>query len=172
MLFSAVYRWFTKFSSGPESVKDAPYSERPRAVTKSDINTIKSINEKDAHFTARQLAQMTNLGLTSVHFILKKGQGKISARWSPSLLTDKQKRTRVQIANVKIPRKCHNNDAQPTRGTKRRRDKIRIMTKLMQDKTPSTHKERRTATKETSWNGQQENCWDGWREVGGVGGIA
>ena len=44
MSFSTVYRWFTKFSSGQESVKDAPYSGRPRsAVTKSNINKIKSI---------------------------------------------------------------------------------------------------------------------------------
>ena len=42
MLFSTVYRWFTKFSSGQESVKDAPYLGRPRsAITKSNINKIK-----------------------------------------------------------------------------------------------------------------------------------
>ena len=73
ILFSTVYRWFTKFSSSPESVQDAPYSGRPRsAVTISIITKIKSIIEKDAHFTVRQLAQMTNLGLASVHFTLKK----------------------------------------------------------------------------------------------------
>ena len=50
-----------------------PYSGRPRsAVTKSNINKIKSIIVKDVHFTVGQLAQMTNLGLVSVHFVLKK----------------------------------------------------------------------------------------------------
>ena len=81
--------------------KMPPYSGRPRsAVTKSNINKIKSIIEKDARFTVRQLAQMTNLGLASVHFILKKilKVTKISARWIPHLLTDEQKRTRVQMA--------------------------------------------------------------------------
>ena len=38
MSFFTVYRWFTKFSSGQESVKDAPYSGRPRStVTKSTL---------------------------------------------------------------------------------------------------------------------------------------
>ena len=47
MSFSTVYRWFTKFSSGQESVKDAPYSGRPRsAVTQCNINKIKSIIKK------------------------------------------------------------------------------------------------------------------------------
>ena len=73
MSFSTVYGWFTKFSSSQESVKDAPYSGRPRsAVTNSNMNKIKSIIEKDARFTAKQLAQMTDFGLASVHFILKK----------------------------------------------------------------------------------------------------
>ena len=98
MAFSTVYRWFTKFSSGQESVKDGPYSGRPRpAVTRSNINKIKSFVEKDARSTVRQLAQMSNLGLTSVHFILKRilKVTKISPRLIPHLLTDEQKRTKV-----------------------------------------------------------------------------
>ena len=54
--------WFTKFSSGQESVKDVPYSGRPRSVvTKSNINTIKSIIEKDARLIIRQLNQRQTL---------------------------------------------------------------------------------------------------------------
>ena len=101
MSFSTVYRWFTKFSSGQESVKDAPFSGRLRSVvTKSNINKIKSITEKNARFTVRQLTQMTNLALASVHFILKKTTKvtKISASRIPYLLTDEQKCTRVQMA--------------------------------------------------------------------------
>ena len=72
MSFSTVYVWFTKFNSGQESVKDAAYLKIPRsAVTKSNIIKINSIIEKDVRFTVRQLAQMPNLSLASVHFILK-----------------------------------------------------------------------------------------------------
>ena len=117
ILFPTVYRWFTIFSFGQKSVKDAPYSGRPRsAATKSSqvvypgskkymfepynklnsINKIESIIEADARFTVRQLGQMTHLGLASVHFILKKilKVMKISALWIPHLLTDKKIRTR------------------------------------------------------------------------------
>ena len=49
---------------------------------------------------------MTSLGLASVHFILKQvlKLTKIGARWIPHLLTDEQKRTRVQKAK-QLPRK-------------------------------------------------------------------
>lgn len=98
MSFSIVCRQFTKFSSGQESVKDAPYSGRLRSAVSS--NKIKSIVEKDEHFTVRQRARMTNLGLASIHFILQKilKVTKISARWIPHLLTDEQKHTGMQMA--------------------------------------------------------------------------
>ena len=89
------------FSSGQEPVKDAPFSGRPSsAVTKSNIDEIKSIIDKDARFTVRQQPQMIDFGLASVHFIMKKilKVTKISARWIPYLLTDKQKHIRVQTA--------------------------------------------------------------------------
>ena len=43
---------------------------------------------------------MTNLGLASVHFILKRvlKVRKISARWIPHLLSDEQKRTRMKMS--------------------------------------------------------------------------
>ena len=41
MSFSKVQRWFTKFSSGQESVKDAPYSGRPRSVV-TNLTLIRS----------------------------------------------------------------------------------------------------------------------------------
>ena len=88
MSFSTVYGWFTKFSSSQKSVKDASYSGRLRsAVTKSNINKIKFIIEKDVRFTIRQHKWQT--GLASVHFILKKilKVTKISACWIPHLLT-------------------------------------------------------------------------------------
>ena len=37
MSFSTVYKWFTKFSSGQESVKDVPYSGRPRSAVSLNI---------------------------------------------------------------------------------------------------------------------------------------
>ena len=79
---------FPQFKSGLQNlVPVRNQSEMPliQEITKSNIGKIRSIIEKDARVTLRQLAQMTNLGLASVHFILKKilKVTKISARWNP-----------------------------------------------------------------------------------------
>ena len=41
-----------------------------------------------------------------------------------------------------MPRKCHNHEAQPSQGTKRRRDEEQIMTKLSPFMKPQTHAQR------------------------------
>lgn len=42
IVLSIVYRWFTKFSSGQESVKDAPYSGKLiNAISLFNVNKIK-----------------------------------------------------------------------------------------------------------------------------------
>ena len=58
---------------------------------------------------------------------------------------------------VKIPRKCHNHEAQSSRGTKRRRDEEQLKTKQMRHMKPQTHNQRKTATEEPPWNGQYDN---------------
>ena len=47
---------------------------------------------------------------------------------------------------VKIPRKCHNHEAQTSRGTKTRRDEEQIRTPQTPHMKPQTHKEKRNAT--------------------------
>ena len=56
--------------------------------------------DKDVRFTDRHLAQVTNLGLASGYFIVKKmlKVTKISVRWILHLLIDEQKLIRVQMA--------------------------------------------------------------------------
>ena len=50
--------------------------------------------------TVRDIASIVGISLSRVHFILKKilKVRKISARWVPHLLTDDQKRRRVETA--------------------------------------------------------------------------
>ena len=54
----------------------------------------------NARFTVRDIARKVGISLSTVHLILKKRLKvrKISARWVPHLLTDKQKRQRVKVA--------------------------------------------------------------------------
>ena len=60
----------------------------------------KEIIEGDARFTVRDIARKVGISLSTVHLILKKHLKvrKISARWVPHLLTDEQKRQRVNVA--------------------------------------------------------------------------
>ena len=91
-----------KYESGIESIKNAPKSGRPKSAFRiSIVSKIKEIIEGDARFTVRGIARKVSILLSAVHLILKKHLKvrKISARWVPDLLTDKQKRQRVKVAN-------------------------------------------------------------------------
>ena len=74
---------------------------RPKSASHKEIvSKIKEILEGDARFTVRDIARKVGKSLSTVHFILKKHLKvrKISARWVPHLLTDKQKRQQVKVA--------------------------------------------------------------------------
>ena len=99
--YDTVRRWKKKSESGVESIKNAPKSGRPKSASPKEIvSKIKEIIEGDARFTVRDIAWKVGISLSTVHLILKKHLKvrKISARWVPHLLTDKQKRQRVKVA--------------------------------------------------------------------------
>ena len=99
--YETVRRWKKKFESGVESIKNALKSGRPKSASRKEIvSKIKEIIEGDARFTVRDIERKVGISLSTVHLILKKHMKvrKISARWVPHLLTDKQKRQRVKVA--------------------------------------------------------------------------
>ena len=57
--------------------------------------------------------------------------------------------------SVKISMKCHNYEAQPSRGTKRRTDEEHTMAKQKSHMKPSIHQQRRT--EKPPWNRQKKN---------------
>ena len=66
-------RWVAKLRRGQQQLKDASHTGRAvTTTTKSNIEKIRNILQKDARFTVRQLARLTNLSLARVHGILKK----------------------------------------------------------------------------------------------------
>ena len=99
--YDTVRQWKKKFESGVESIKNAPKSGRPKSASRKEIvSKTKEIIEGDVRFTVRDIARKVGISLSTVHLILKKHLKvrKISARWVPHLLTDKQKRQRVKVA--------------------------------------------------------------------------
>lgn len=99
--YETVRRWRQKFLTGTESIKDAAKSGRPVTVSgKTNVSKVKEIIESDGRYTIRDIAKAVGISLSRVHFILKRilKVRKISARWIPHILTDDQKKVRVQTA--------------------------------------------------------------------------
>lgn len=99
--YATVTRWVKKFKSGCDSVQDAPKSGRPcNATSKSMVEIVCDVVKSDARLTTTQIANMVGISAASVFRILKRNlkMRRITARWIPHLLTDKQKRVRLQTA--------------------------------------------------------------------------
>ena len=97
--YDTVRRW--KFESGVESIKNAPKSCRTKFASRKEIvSKIKAISEGYTRFTVRDIARKVGISLSTVHLILKKHLKvrKIFARWVPNLLTDKQNRQWIKVA--------------------------------------------------------------------------
>ena len=82
------------------SAENAPYSGRPKsAMTKMNVGAVKSMVTDDVRYTVLDIAKSKGMSSGTVHKILTKELNlqKISARWVPYLLTDKQKEKRVKL---------------------------------------------------------------------------
>ena len=100
--YDTVQRWKKKFESGVKSIKmhRNQVGQNLHLVKKSLPEKKKEIIEGDARFTVGDIARKVGISLSTVHLILKKHLKfrKISAKWVPHLLTDKQKKQRVKVA--------------------------------------------------------------------------
>ena len=80
-----------------------PYDQRAlnSKKTKRTADSVASVAaaiEEDRHFSVRSLSSVTGLSVTTIHRILTKDLGlvKKSARWIPKILSDDQKKARVE----------------------------------------------------------------------------
>ena len=101
--YETVCRWKKKFDNGVESVENARRSGRPKSATcDKNVTKIQEILQNDARYTLQDLARISGISRSRIQFILKKilKVRKISARWVPHILTDEQKRRRVETAKM------------------------------------------------------------------------
>ena len=106
-----VCKWVHGFNDGRESIDNDPRVGRPVLVlTEKNVATVKTLIEKDAHYTVKEIEELSGIHLSSVFEILRERLGlhKICARWVPHLLTDEQKQSRVRPASQVIEKydKC------------------------------------------------------------------
>ena len=105
MSYETVCRWKKKFDNGVESVENARRSGRPKSATcDKNVTKIQEILQNDARYTLQDLARISGISRSRIQFILKKilKVRKISARWVPHILTDEQKRRRVETAKMPL----------------------------------------------------------------------
>lgn len=93
-----VYEWYKEFKHGRTSLKDEPREGRPKSVVlPENIDAVQKLIEQDRHVTYREFEACLGISNTSVHTILHEHLGvrKLCARWIPHLLTEAQKKARV-----------------------------------------------------------------------------
>ena len=99
--YPTVLRWIKRFKAGRESLEDDPRSGRPlSAYSEKDIIAVKNAIEEDARYTVEEISYTTNINSSAVFSILKERLNlrKVCARWVPHLLTEAQKRLRMESA--------------------------------------------------------------------------
>ena len=98
---ASVRRWHIRFSEGDglTPVSDLQRSGRPRTQSAPPkVEAVQEIINNDRRTTLKEIAQKTAVSLTTAHRIVKKNL-KLSrkvAKFVPRLLTDDQKRMRVE----------------------------------------------------------------------------
>lgn len=100
-----VFRWIQYFKSGGESTQDDPRSGRPNtAVTQSNINDVKLFIEEDPYCTYYQIEEAFSLSHGSIHTIIHEHLKlrKITSRWVPHILTEKNREERVRICKENL----------------------------------------------------------------------
>ena len=105
---TTVKRWMQEFKFGRTSTNDEPRSGRPSDVTTPEmIAKIEKLVTGDRKLKLRELADMVNIASERVYNILHNylNMRKLCARWVPRVLTNDQKRERVECSEANLDRK-------------------------------------------------------------------
>lgn len=99
--YSTVAYWVADFKRGRSSCEDDQRSGRPScSVTEEDVKKFENLVLEDRRITIKQLAEILKISFGSIQSILTDSLGfrKVSARWVPRMLTDENKRRRLEIS--------------------------------------------------------------------------
>jgi histone-lysine N-methyltransferase SETMAR len=98
--YQTVARWEHFFKNGRESVKDDPRSGRPvTTCTKQNIDQVRQLIDENSHISYNQIEAETSINKCSIHEIIHTHlkMRKITSRWVPHYLTEKNRQDRVNI---------------------------------------------------------------------------
>lgn len=103
--YSTVAYWVAEFKRGRSSCKDDPRSGRPStSVTEANIKKVEKLVLEDRRITIKHLAEILKISFGSIQSILTDSLGfrKVSARWVPRMLTDENKKRRLEVSKVNL----------------------------------------------------------------------
>lgn len=98
--YRTVTRWVSEFESGREEVKDDPRSGRPvTTFTNANVERVRILIENDPHITYTEIEAETSINRFSIHEIIHCAlkMKKISSRWVPHELTERNRQDRLRI---------------------------------------------------------------------------
>ena len=95
-------RWVKKFKTGCDSIYDAQKLDVLQCHCKQMVEKLCDVVKSDARLTVHQIATRVGISAASVFRILKRNlkMRYISARWIFHLLSNKQKRVRLETAKA------------------------------------------------------------------------
>ena len=95
-----VFRWFSEFKNGRETVEDMERSGRPSTSgLYENVAKVKNLLDSDRRLNWRLIAQHLNMCKTTVHKIISENLNmKVCAKFVPKVLSDEQKKQRVDVS--------------------------------------------------------------------------
>lgn len=100
-----VERWYLQFKRGEFELDDDPRPGRPAEVqVPENITRVEKAIREDRRITYRQLEELLNIPISSLHNIVKKHLNvkKLCTLWVPHTLSEHQKQQRVQWAQSMV----------------------------------------------------------------------
>ena len=103
--YATVRLWFRKFRGGHKSLEDKPRPGGPvTKTTPANIDKVRDLIEEDPYLTYDEIEAKTSLSHGTIHTIIHEHLKlrKITSRWVPHFLTQKNKDERVRICTENL----------------------------------------------------------------------
>lgn len=105
--YTTIYRWAKRFKEGSERVEDESRSGRPiNRFTQQNIDLVKKVIDDNPYCSYDEIEDSTQLSRGTIERIIHDALelSKITSRWVPHELTEKNRRDRVRICTENLRR--------------------------------------------------------------------
>ena len=105
--YSTVKKWAAEFRKGRENIEDDEWSGCPKEATADEsVEIVHSLLMCDRRWNLQDIASKVGISFGAVQSILTIifGIAKVLARWVPRMLTEDQKRSRLDISRYLLSR--------------------------------------------------------------------